>query len=137
MSANGHHVFREQLLTYCRENNLPSPLENQLLQRKDDVALLLVGNADESSMTVWAELGTMGDFRNEETLLSTLLEVSSQLNPLHGVFIGLDARSERIMLRAKFLMIGNDASKALTDFVAGTTRKIKEIKVSLHEALNR
>jgi hypothetical protein len=137
MSANEHQAFREQLLAYCRENNLPPPTGDQLFLHKDDTALLLVGDAAASSVAVWAELGKTGEFRDEETLLATILEVASQLNPLHGVFVGLDAHSQRIMLRTKFSMSGGDASKALADFVAGTARKVKEIKGLLHEDLNR
>jgi hypothetical protein len=137
MPANERHGSHAQLLAYSREHNLPPPAEDQLFLHKDGVDLLLVDNAAESIITVWADVGKVGDFGDEETLLSTILEASSQLNPLHGIFVGLDAASQRIMLRAKFFMPEMDAATALADFVARAAGQVNNMKASLQEELKR
>jgi hypothetical protein len=131
-SDSGHAA----LFAYCRENSLPPPDGNRLFVHRNGADLLLAGGED-GRMNIWADLGKLGEFRSEEKVLAAVLETSSRLDPLHGIFIGLHAPTGRIMLRAAFLPARGGASPPLKDLLTGMAGKVLEIKASLHEEANR
>jgi hypothetical protein len=128
-------MVSEIILAYCRQNKLPPPTANQLFLRKDGADLLLTEDPA-GRMNIWADLGKTGEFRNEENVLAAILETASRLDPMHGIFLGLHAPSQRIMLRAAFSWTASDGAKPLDDLLAAMAVKVKEIKASLHDEAN-
>ena len=121
--------FYTQVRAYCRENGLSVPTDlNRLSIHREGVELLLVGEEGDDIATVWADLGQLKDYQDEESVLLVILTLSSALSPLQGFFIGLDARSQRLMLRAKFALADSSDAKPLSTFLAKTAKQVKQWK---------
>lgn len=115
-------AFGEKIVAYCRECSLPLPTDTDSFSvSKDGVDLVLVDNKSASLATVWADLGLIKDYRNEEEILAKILSISLVLDPLKECFIGLDDSSRRLMFRSRFSLTDASLANTITQ-VSGQVR---------------
>lgn len=118
-------AFGEQIVSYCRENGLPPPVDpDNFSICKDGVDLLFVSDGNADFATVWADLGLIKNYRSEEEILSKVLSISLILDPVKGFFIGLDDSSQRLMFRSRFALAG----KSFGDTIAQASGQVKQWK---------